>query len=422
VTLFRAVATLVIGGALALAGWNFSRSFEQETNRNIPIAEVREGEFIAAIEVRGQIQAGRSFPIYAPIAQDLRISWMAPTGDMIVESEPLIRFDSSTAQRDLIERRAARDRASATLEQAIAEEAIAAQRDRSQQRDAELGVEIARLATLNSEFISRIDAERARIDLDVAEQNLRQLEAEIAQRAVSAESRIASVRRQLDDAEAEVSVVENRIARMEIRAPLSGYPIYSTNSSSLTMALGGGNPQPFRVGDQVSGGMNLAVIPDMDSLLMDVAIEEIDRGRIREGDEVIVRVDALPDLALELEISQISPLAEMSFDTRGRNFHVMAALGDGVGTRLRPGMNGSMDIVLDRIPNAMKIPAGALFTRSGSPVVYVVEAEGYRAVEVEVLSRNTDEVAVSGVGPGMRVALVDPMTVSTVGSVREGAE
>ena len=42
-------------------------------------------------------------------------------------------------------------------------------------------------------------------------------------------------------------------------------------------------------------------------------------------------------------------------------------------------MNGGMDIIVNRIPNAISIPAKALFTRAGKPIVYLAENGRYRA-------------------------------------------
>jgi hypothetical protein len=77
-------------------------------------------------------------------------------------------------------------------------------------------------------------------------------------------------------------------------------------------------------------------------------------------------------------------------------------------SRLRPGMNGSMDIEVNKIPAATSVPAKALFTRNGKPVVFVNRKTGYRAVEVQILARNPDEIAIQGVDPGTLVALLDP--------------
>jgi len=70
-------------------------------------------------------------------------------------------------------------------------------------------------------------------------------------------------------------------------------------------------------------------------------------------------------------------------------------------------MNGNMDVIVSRIPNAISIPAKAVFTRNGKPIVYVPDKAGYRAVEVELLARNPDEVAVKGIQAGTMVTLVE---------------
>ena len=71
-------------------------------------------------------------------------------------------------------------------------------------------------------------------------------------------------------------------------------------------------------------------------------------------------------------------------------------------------MNGGMDIVIDRIPKAISIPTKAVFTRDGKPVVFVADRGTYRPTVVQLLARNPDEVAVSGLKAGAMVALVDP--------------
>jgi len=140
---------------------------------------------------------------------------------------------------------------------------------------------------------------------------------------------------------------------------------------------------------------------------MDAKVEEIDRGRIAVGHEVRVRVDSLPELTAPAKIGAISLLAETTNEfPPTRNFRAYAPIPH-PDSRLRPGMNGGMDIIINRIPNAISIPAKALFTRAGKPIVYLANAGHYKAVEVEVLARNPDELAIKGIAAGSLVALVD---------------
>ncbi len=108
------------------------------------------------------------------------------------------------------------------------------------------------------------------------------------------------------------------------------------------------------------------------------------------------------------KIDQISPLAELSTNEwpPTRNFRAYARILR-PDSRLRPGMNAGMDMIISKIPDAISIPSKALFTRDGKPVVYLAEKGRYKPVQVQVQARNPDEVAITGIPAGSMVTLVD---------------
>jgi len=292
--------------------------------------------------------------------------------------------------------------AQATLDQALAQSKITAEQDQSDLADAKFTVERAQLEASKQAIVSRIAGEESKIDLGLAEQKLKVQEATVALHATSDKSKIASLTRLRDQASADVDLTKTRISQMEIKTPLPGYVIFASNYSQGWM-----NAKPFKVGDNVFAGMGLAEMPDLETLQMDAKVEEIDRGRIAVGHEVRVRVDSLPELTAPAKIGAISLLAETTNEfPPTRNFRAYAPIPH-PDSRLRPGMNGGMDIIINRIPNAISIPAKALFTRAGKPIVYLANAGHYKAVEVEVLARNPDELAIKGIAAGSLVALVD---------------
>jgi len=392
------VLAAVGGSAFALY-----RLKQGESAVNLPVAPARKGDFLAIIRCRGDLKAGRSAQIYTPIVPNLRISWMAPAGENIEAGESLIKFDSSSATQQLAQKEAQLRQASASLDQALAQAQITAEQDKSELGQAKYAVERARLEASKQAIKSRIDGEQSLIDLALAEQKLKVQEATVELHATSDRAKIASLTRLRDQAKAEVELTQHRIAQMEIKAPIGGIPVYAPNYSQ-----GWNNVRPFKVGDNVFGGMNLAEIPDLDTLEMDVKVEEIDRGRVAAGNDVRVRVDSLPELNMGAKLDRISPLAELSTNewppTRTFRAYARIAKPD---PRLRPGMNGGMDIVVSRIADAISIPSKALFTRDGKPIVYLARNGRYNPVEVKVLARNPDEVAIAGVPAGAMVTLVD---------------
>jgi multidrug efflux pump subunit AcrA (membrane-fusion protein) len=90
-----------------------------------------------------------------------------------------------------------------------------------------------------------------------------------------------------------------------------------------------------------------------------------------------------------------------------RNFRAFAKLKE-IDDKLRPGMNGRVDVILDRLPKTVSVPAKALFTKDGKPVVYMVSKDAIRPQPVEILARNPDEVAIKGIAAKTLVALAEP--------------
>jgi multidrug efflux pump subunit AcrA (membrane-fusion protein) len=370
---------------------------------DLPVAPARKGEFLVIIRCRGDLKAGRSAQIYTPIVPNLRISWMAPPGEPIQAGDSLIKFDSSSAQQQLAQKEAQLRQSQASLDQAIAQARITSEQDASDLAQAKYNVERAKLDVVIKGLKSPIDGDESKVDQAVAEQHLKVEEATVALHSESDKSKIASLTRVRDQAQGDVDITKHRIAQMEIKAPISGIPVYAPNYSQ-----GWNNVRPFKVGDNVFAGMNLAEIPDLETLEMDVKVEEIDRGRVALKNDTRVRIDSLPELNLPARIDRISPLAELSTNEwpPTRTFRAYARILH-PDPRLRPGMNGGMDIVISRIPNAVSIPAKAIFTRNGKPVVYLANKGHYTSVEVQVQARNPDEVAVTGLAANATVALVD---------------
>jgi hypothetical protein len=394
---------LLFAACLAGAAYTVYRYRQSQPAAILPSAPARQGDFLVLIRCRGELQAERSVQINAPMVPNLSIAWMTPPGGSVNQGDTIVKFDSSSAQQTLMQKDAALRQAQATLDQALAQAKITSEQDKTDLADAGYTVERARLEASKQEIVSRLQGEASKIDYGVAQQKLKVQEATVDLHASSDRSRIASLTRQRDQAQSDVDLTKARIAQMELKSPISGFLTFQSNYSQ-----GWVNAKPFKVGDNVYAGMVLAEMPDLSTLRMDAKVEEIDRGRIAVDQVVKVRIDSLPELTLNASIRQISLLAEANNEWPPvRNFRAYAAIPN-PDPRLRPGMNGGMDIIVNRLPNAISIPAKALFTRAGKPIVYVAENGRYRAVGVEVQARNPDELAVTGLSPGVMVTLVDP--------------
>jgi multidrug efflux pump subunit AcrA (membrane-fusion protein) len=395
-------------GVLALvagAGWGVYRIHKTQAGASYPNAPAKKGEFLVLVRCRGSVRARRSVGIYTPVVPNLRIAWIAPTGSAIKAGDVILRFDSSTAQQQLMQKQAQLKQSQATLDQAVAQAKITAQQDQRQLADANFTVEQAGYQVKKDELqFGPIKGKESAIDLEIAQQKLKLQEATIALHEASSASRIASLTRQRDQVQTDVDITSARIAQMEMKAPIGGLLLFNMNYSGVFTTA---DAKPYKVGDNVGSNMLLGSVPDLDSLEMNVKLEEADRGRVAVDQDALIRVDALPESSVPVNVNEVTALAEMSLEyPYTRSFRASARFLR-PDPRLRPDMNGGLDVIVRRIPDAVSIPSKALFTRAGKPVVYVNEKGRYRAAEVGIEARNPDEVAITGVREGAAVALVD---------------
>src|SRR5438132_4715099 len=108
--------TLSTVAAIAIVSFRQTQRVSAKSDR--PIAQARKGEFQVIVSCRGELVAGKSVLIAAPTnVPDLRITWIAPQGEPVKPGTPILRFDDSSAKRQLQEKEATLRQAMASLDQ-----------------------------------------------------------------------------------------------------------------------------------------------------------------------------------------------------------------------------------------------------------------------------------------------------------------
>jgi RND family efflux transporter MFP subunit len=200
---------------------------------------------------------------------------------------------------------------------------------------------------------------------------------------------------------------------MTLRAPTEGIVTLFPN---WRVSMGGGIPPDFKEGDRAWPGAVIAEIPDLSSIRFEARIDETDRGRLKNNETALVRVDALPDREFTARIRDISTLAKIDFSGGWppiKNFAIRIDI-DNTDPRIRPGMSATCRVPVNRMPDSIVVPAESVFQKDGESVVYVPNGKQFEQRKIQVGRRNATSVQiVSGVQPGERVALKDPTEVST---------
>jgi HlyD family secretion protein len=375
---------------------------------NIATAEVVRGEFVDLLTLRGEVKALRSVPIQSPSgAGELQIVQLAANGAEVKKGEVVVKFDTTTVERSLAEKRSLLRQAEAEIEKARAQARLSEEGTLTEQMKGQYDVERAKLDVGTRDVISRIEGEKAVITLTDAQQKVREIEARLGANRAGSRADMSALEQKRAKALADVQIEERRLAALTLHAPIDGLMAISQNWRA------GGGPfgaREFRTGDRAWPGATIGELPELGSPYVLAKIDEIDRGRLRPGMGATVIVEALPGTELQATITSFSTLAKPDYTTwpPPRMFDANINL-DKPEPRLRPGMSGSLRVPVEKMPNMLLLPSRALMQPGGSPFVYVLGRDGFERRPVTVARRGQTQVAIAkGLEEGERVALENP--------------
>lgn len=135
-------------------------------------------------------------------------------------------------------------------------------------------------------------------------------------------------------------------------------------------------------GELVSSQQPIATIGKADKFIIEMLVDEVDIVRVKEGQEVLLTLDAYGDRVFEARISQIYP----SKNERTQTFKVEATFSSPPET-LYPGLSGEANIIVQRKENTMTIPIDYLVNDH-----QVQTEEGLIEVETGIRNMNTVEI------------------------------
>lgn len=371
----------------------------------VPTIEVKRGEFLDSLEFRGEVKALKSITISAPAeAGDLQILKVAQEGTPVKQGDVVVEFDKTKTEQDLAQYRSTLKSAEAEIEQARAQARLTEEQDKTAVLKARYDVEGAKLEAGKQEIVSKIEGAEAKLKLADSEQALR--EAEQKQKSdhnlnrATIESKVqASAKAKFD-----VERAERSLGQMTLRAPAAG-------TISLLQHWAGSGMEVYRPGDHAWPGAAIAELPDTSTLRISARVDETERGRLAAKQPVTVQLNAIPDRQFTGHIDQISEIASLDFSSGWpitRNFMLNIVL-DQTDPRFKPGITGEITVIVDKVPNAITIPAQAMFQKSGQNVAYVWHGGQFEERTIEVGRRSGDKILVAkGVAAGEQVALRDP--------------
>jgi len=278
---------------------------QPESQVEFRTASVEERDIVVVVESAGVIQPFRTIEVKSKASGEV-LSIHAETGDFVEERSLLVQIDKRSPRNQLALVESQRE--AALARQAIAE----AQHDRAKQ-------------LFKSRSINEVDYENTVLERANSK-------AEVVRSQVS----IENARFALDDTEVNAPITGTVIEKLVEKGQVISSPI-----------------------SDVGGGTVLMKMADLRTMQVQALVNEIDIGKIRKGQPVIVTVTSHPNAPFRGEVLKVEPQALP--EQAVTSFPVIVTL-DNEGGLLRPGMNADVEIFVEQRHQVLTVPNAAMRT------------------------------------------------------------
>ncbi|WP_158880123.1 efflux RND transporter periplasmic adaptor subunit [Rhodanobacter sp. L36] len=334
------VAIIVAFALLGGAAWMFLAHRAMVVQTATAIAPTSNNENGAVLQATGYVTARRQATVSAQITGTLT--------DVLIEEGDHVKLGQVLARLDDSAYKAALDTAKA---QAAAAHAVVAQYRAQLSQNMRDATRSASLASRG--LVSKQAAEQADTLTDTTR------------------SQLASQQRQAASADAQVTEAQVNFDYCVVRAPFTG--VITTKDAQVGEII-----SPFSAG----GGFTrtgVGTIVDMDSLEVDVDVNEAYIGRVKPGMAAEAVLDAYPDWTIPAHVIAIVPTADRGKATikvrvalEKKDARIVPDMGVRVSfLEVKPAANAPQ-------PKGVLVPANAIVQRDGHSVVFVVDGDKAR--------------------------------------------
>lgn len=224
------------------------------------------------------------------------------------------------------------------------------------------------------------------------------------------EAKLAQAEARFKSAEAQNRLQKDRLEKLQkqkracvIRAPVPGLVVYYKEQRW--------DNRRIEVGAEVRERQNFMSLPNAAQMAVEVKVHETLMSKIQPQQTARIAVDAFPEQVFTGKVIKISQLPDQQQWFMNPDLKVYAAEVsiDGAYDFLKSGMSAKVNILVEELPDVLKVPVQAVVTRQGEKVCYVMTAAGPQMTPVQTGAFDESFIQITGgLAEGQKVLLAPP--------------
>lgn len=361
-------------------------SMQRISSETITVSEVTRGEFNDYVRISGTVQPMVTIQI-SPVEGGRVEEIMIEEGTQVKKGDEILRLSNDGLDLQILNSEAEL----AEKENILRNTQIQMEQDRLnvRQQKVEFNSNVRRLKRAyeqqkelyQEKLIAKEEYLKAKEDYDLALEKLHLIKEKEVQDSLYRSTQVERMRESLENMQLNMQMIRRRKDNLTIKAPIDG-------QLGLLDAV---------LGENIAAGTKIGQISDMSSYKIEAQIDE------HYIDRVVPGLNA----GMERQKEEYSvSLRKVYPEVRDGKFKADFKFGDKVPLNIRSGQTYYLNLQLGSPVEAILIPRGSFYQKTGGKWIYVVDKDGDKAVrrEIKIGRQNPQYYEVlEGLNPGERV-------------------
>lgn len=406
---FKRTAVIVIALIILLV---LPKLMFLSSDKDMAFAQAEQGDFEVVITSSGELEAEKSIDIKGPVLENsslnvghghmfafefLEILDLVPEGTIVSKGDYVAQLNTTdyvnrlkSARETLVTYKAERD-----LKKLDTALNLSRLRDNIQAKLYD--IEKAKINVEAKQYEAPAVIKKAKQKLDACERVLVQLYSQYELKEKQAAIQMRNVQKKVADQELSIQYLEQYIADFTVRAPADGMIQYKKN----------GMGQKIKKGEVINPFENVvATLPDLSAMLSKTYIGETNITKLKEGQPVMVQIDAFPEKSYSGEIIKIANIGEHLSNSDSKVFEVLIKLHK-TDLSLRPAMTTWNKIIINTYKDVVYVPLDCVYATSDR-IPFVYRKNHKRQVVVLGAANDKNVVIEKGLKAGDMIYITPP--------------
>lgn len=266
----------------------------------------------------------------------MKIIGLLKQGENVEKGDSVIQLDASEIKKYIVDRETELETQRAAISKLLVDQSNQRSQLESNLKNELAGFDLKKLELQATRFESDKTQKIKQLEFKQAEINIKKVQRQVELNQIVARNEMLVQRIREKQLLTELKSARDILPTLTIRTPIKG--IFQVGQNNR-------NGQTLKIGDEIYIGNMMGSVPDLTWMKVNTCVNENDFLRVKVGQKVKVRLDALPKVVFDGEISYVGKLCHLKDEkSKQKVFDVEVKMLKS-DERLKPGMTVSCEYV-----------------------------------------------------------------------------